>query len=481
MGVLLSMFCLGAFSTAAQVLFMRELLVVFFGNELCIGLILACWLTGIGGGAFTARWLLRRGGGVGTRSRGILVWLWCAAGAALPLQVCAARTVRLFIGVPPGEYAPFGTILAGAFLVLLPTCFSIGLYFPLACQALAEGRDGGRAGAAVGALYRLEAAGSMACGALLTFVLLPLWSPVRLVTAALAPAAAGAALLLGGQDGGRRWARRGAWAAAAAVLAAAALRPAGLAALERQAIRARWRAFGVLGRGTRLVCSGDSVYQNLAVTESGGQYALYANGQVMFVFPDPIAYEHAVHAVMAQKPGARRVLMLGGNPLGELPELLKYPLDRLVYVELDPAVSRLLRKAAPARLEAVLGDPRVAAVYEDIPRYVRRCRERFDIVCIQGPHPDSAYANRFYTRTFYSHIRRILAADGFMTTTVTTSERLRGEAVLLGSSIYRTLREVFPHVRVTAGGENRFYAGRRGADLTFDAATLVQRARSAAV
>ena len=42
---------LGAYSITAQVYFIRELLVVFFGNELCLGIIFTGWFAGIGLGA----------------------------------------------------------------------------------------------------------------------------------------------------------------------------------------------------------------------------------------------------------------------------------------------------------------------------------------------------------------------------------------------------------------------------------------------
>jgi len=42
------MLCLGAFSTITQVVLMREMLVVFSGNELTIAAILASWLICVG-------------------------------------------------------------------------------------------------------------------------------------------------------------------------------------------------------------------------------------------------------------------------------------------------------------------------------------------------------------------------------------------------------------------------------------------------
>ena len=51
------MLCLGVFSVTAQVTFLRELLVIFYGNELSIAVMLCAWLLTIGAGAFAARLL----------------------------------------------------------------------------------------------------------------------------------------------------------------------------------------------------------------------------------------------------------------------------------------------------------------------------------------------------------------------------------------------------------------------------------------
>jgi len=50
---------LGTFFTIAQIIFLREFLVIFFGNELSIGIILSQWLLGITIGAIAAGQLSR--------------------------------------------------------------------------------------------------------------------------------------------------------------------------------------------------------------------------------------------------------------------------------------------------------------------------------------------------------------------------------------------------------------------------------------
>ena len=120
--ILTTMFMLGLFSITVQVLFMREMLVSFFGNELSIGAILGSWLLAISLGAFSARPVVER-----VRSAPFLMnlvaGLLCVLALALPGQIFMMRSVRVWLNVPVGEYAPFGTVFLSAFGLFLPTCW----------------------------------------------------------------------------------------------------------------------------------------------------------------------------------------------------------------------------------------------------------------------------------------------------------------------------------------------------------------------
>ena len=477
--ILISVFCLGVFATIAQVIFMREMLVAFFGNELTIGTILASWFVGISLGAFAARLLLKPCAGVSCQ-QWFLASLLILAALAFPAQVYFARIARMLLRVQAGEYASLGAITLSSFLICLPSSAAIGLFFPLACAVASSDTDK----QTVSPIYTLESLGSMIGGILLTYLLLPSLTPYRIVLTGSGALFLGAAVLVP-----CRISRTLLALLAVVFVAMASLYPAWFKSMEDRAIVARWRAFGVLpapanssgSPAVKLVQSLDTVYQNLAVTESAGQFALYGNGQVMSVFPDPIGYEHSIHFLMAQKPGAVKVLLLGGNPVGDIPELLKYKIARLVYVELDPGIGKIIRRSAPALYDAALADPRVKCVTEDAPRFVRNCREKFDVILINAPEPTTVGANRFYTREFYTDVRHILSEYGFIYTAVSSSERLQSEAANLGASVYQTLTNVFPVVLATAESRNRFFACRYAQDLTFKADVLFKLSSGAGI
>ena len=458
------MFLLGAFALLAQVLLTRELFIVFFGNELTIGLIFGVWLVSVGLGSLAGRRLATTATTLKLErvvSAGLI-----ALAALLPGLMLISRGLRLWLAAPYGGMPSIGGMVACVALTLGPLCLIVGLLFPCLCR-IAE-RDDAQA---VKRLYIAESLGSLTAGLLFTFLLVG-----RIPPLACAALAGGGALL-----GVCILARSPAYRAVLLCVAVLflAIPSSALAPLEAWGVALRWKSFGVMGpnSSSRLLLSQDTPYQNLAMIETAGQRAVYGNGQVLFAFPDPIVAEHKLHFLMAQKPGARRVLLIGGNPADDPPELLKYPIECLDQVELDPAILRLpgVADSSAAR------DSRLRQHTVDGPRFVRDCRETYDLILVEAPAPLTANLNRFHTVDFFRDLHRILRPGGVLATGVESSEHLQSEAADLGASIYRSLQSVFARVKVTAGSYNRFLAGDENAPIILDPEELILRSRAASV
>ncbi len=472
-----AMFCAGMFAMLAQLVVLRELLVAFCGNEITIGLSLAGWLllTGAGSGLFglvqrrcdapRLAWLITA----------LLVWLALVA----PAEVFFIRAAPRLLRVPFGEQAPPGLMFVFIAAALIPLCLPVGALFPAVCRQSAWGRRE-PAGRAAGRIYAADALGGICAGGLFYAALVNL-------PGGLAPAFwAGGCGLAGAWLAAPRPRARRICLGLLCVFGLLGVQYRLLAPLEWAGISLRWRSFGVLGASaggigeSRLLASVDSRFRNLALFESAGQKILYSNGQAAFVFPDPITAEFKIHFIMAQMPRARRVLLLGGNPPDDAPELLKYPLERLVCLEQDLAQTVLLQEFNQAN-HAAARDPRASFVAADGPRFIRSCKGQFDVVIVSAAEPDTIAANRFYTAEFYRDVRRILAPGGFMYTALPTSEHLRGEALRLAASVESALRLVFPRVLVTPGARSHFFAGGPDSSITLDAEELYRRAGTAAV
>src|ERR1035438_10200268 len=109
---------IGFTATVAQILLMRELLVVFYGNEISLGLLLANWLfwTGIGSGLFG-----RRATSLDD-PRKAMAGLQTIVALAMPLTILAVRSSKgVFLNVPGEILGPWPMFLT-ALVVLCPFC-----------------------------------------------------------------------------------------------------------------------------------------------------------------------------------------------------------------------------------------------------------------------------------------------------------------------------------------------------------------------
>lgn len=465
------MFCLGVLTLTAQFTFTRELLALGTGNELTIGIVITVWLVWAGVGGWAGRWAAKRADARWWERKGAV--LLAGAGVLTPVMVAVLRTTAGGAPVGAGEYVSLSWMLGLSAVVLMPVCGLAGFLFPAACAVW----ERGRAGRGVGAVYAAEALGSCAGGLFCTFVLAEHSNGLQGATTAAATGAAAAFVTSTG-----RWRLfHGALGVAALVCV---LYPPALAGLDRLTLEQRCERLGMIGRGTgssggvRLVATADTRYQQLALVEGGGQFTLYADGQVAYSFPDPLVYEHVLHMVMAQKPDARRVLVIGGNPAGDIPVLLGFPLERLVRVDLDPGGDALIRRAVPEVMAAVDADGRMQTRYGDGVRYVKTSTDRYDAILIRLPEPVTVGINRFYTREFYADAGRLLAPGGFLYTSIEASERLEEDAVRVAASVHHALKAVFPEVKVTAGTPTQFFAANATGVLTFDARELDRRWRA---
>ncbi len=223
-----------------------------------------------------------------------------------------------------------------------------------------------------------------------------------------------------------------------------------------------------------LVFAADSPYGRLTVQARAGQRVFFENGLLAFetqsTFPEEVA-----HFPLLAHPNPRRVLLIGGGVAGDLSEVLKHPVTRVIYVELDPLLIRAARAQLPAEETAPLDDARVSVVMSDGRRYVRSVSERFDVVVLDLPPPSTGALNRFYTRQFFGEVGNILEPGGVFALGLPSAENYWSpEMARRNASIYDTLRFVFPDVVTLASGDHLFFLAASGG-LQVDPATLTQR------
>jgi spermidine synthase len=164
-----------------------------------------------------------------------------------------------------------------------------------------------------------------------------------------------------------------------------------------------------------IVAFRQSAYQEIVVTRRGADMRLYLDGGLQFSTRDEYRYTESL-VYPALGAGARSVLVLGGGDGLVARELLRAPsVEKIVQIELDPAVIELARTTMRYANGGSLDNPRVHVVTGDAMTWLRHTTSRtFDAVIVDLPDPDTPVLGRLYSTEFYALVSRALAPSGLM-------------------------------------------------------------------
>ena len=442
-GLRLVLILIGFTAVIAQIVLLRELMVVFYGNETSIGLMLASWLFWTAVGSSLAGHVAARV----REPRRLIAGIQLLIAAALPATVLAVRASKGLLQTVPGEVLGPGAMLLTSFCTLGPLCLLSGSLFTAGSRMCAPG-----------SVYLWEAVGSSAGGMVAALLLVGHWSSLEI------------ALLLAVLNLLAACAPR--YAAMAGVIAVATL-----LAFSGWPQRLESSSQQRLWRGLPLVATRDSVYGSLAVVGTEGSRSVYENGVVLFNVPDPAAAEEAVHYALLEHPSPRSLLLIGGGINGSIAQALRHPtLERVDYVELDPAILDLAREYFPDEWRALRVDPRVHVHVTDGRLFLKTTRLTFDVVIVNLPEPRNAQLNRFYTVEFFREVSRKLTPTGLLSFQLPSSDTyLSAELAQFLRTVNASLRAVFPEVAAIPGETVHFFAAKRAGIFASGATELLAR------
>lgn len=457
----------GFSAVVGQVVLMRELIQVFNGNEIALGILLATWLLWTAAGS-----ALTSGAGLGrNRQHQAVAALECVLAVSFPATIWALRNARAFFQTVPGELVGLVPMLLTSLVCLSVFCAASGALF-VAAARMAEVECSLSARAAASSAYLLEALGSALGGILASIVLVRFCEAFQIAAiVGLLNLCMAAALVLR--------MRRAQVVVLATVAILAAIPLLGWVAPHWDAAaRVRlWRSFNVVG--TR-----ETIYGNLTVTETGEDNSgtirsLYENGSILANAPDPAAAEEAVDYALLEHVAPRRVLLIGGGINGAIVEALKDPtIESLDYVELDPALIAMARQFFPAQTAVLDSDPRVHLHLVDGRRFLAETVQKFDVIIVDVPDPQTAQLNRFYTVEFFRLARAHLERDGLLALELRSSEEtISPDLADFLRSIRRTLNDAFLYQAAIPGEIIHFFGAMQPGALTSDPQVLVARLR----
>ncbi len=453
----------GFSTTITQILVLREILVLFYGNELSAGLVFAGWL----GWNALGSWLAAKWS---RRMHVAQLGAWLVALAVLStLSVMTARASGILWSIPVGELPKLGKMLAVSLTMTALFSPLSGFLFGISWALYRGLCDTAYSGRPI-IVYLAEALGAAAGGLVFYFILLPKISTYGAIwlTSITILVVSGIMIKPWRPSRGKMFAVSSWFGIFIIFLAGAVWSP----EINRFSRRWQW--------GEGLAALKDTAYHRIVILQEGLQLSVLINGVWLFSAPDRISSEISVHPALLQHPYPRKILFLGGGIAGQLAEALKHPtIERVDYVEPDPDFIPFVKRHLPASVQAVLSHPYVYLHQTDARTFIRGRPGRYDVVIMNTGDPVNAQMNRFYTKEFFSEIKACLAPGGVFSFAVSGGADMIGpmQARYL-ASFYRTLQQEFSRVKLFPGDNVRFFAGDETSRLSDDVHTLVERLSS---
>jgi len=455
----LCIFLMGFCSSLCQVVLIRELIVVFSGNELSIGIILSSWLMWGAGGSFVASRISRSHMNLLSG----MVSLQLLLGLSFFASLYVARCAKALVGLPVGQVVPLTTMVWLSAVLLMPTSTLGGMLFACGSKIWNFISRTSRMHALP---YSLESIGA-AAGGLLSLVAIQDLHSFHISQAIGVLCAISSLMIIVAQARDLAYQRSlthrvALWKALTrtklqrlnvAMLLALIVTSGFADLMQTKSATVQWS-------GCDLRLYQNSIFGNIAVTRNEEQFTLHVDGVPVYSLPTPdiATVEEVVHLPLLFHASPNRVLLLGGGIGGALTEVLKHNVTRVDYAELDP----LLVRVAERFLEpSVLGhlDPRVKVDYADGRFFVVHATSKYDVVLIDLPSPSTILLNRMYTKEFFASVKRLIDKEGLLSVPlIGSSSYLSQELAFLNACILTTLKSVFRYVRPIPGDMNLFLA-----------------------
>jgi spermidine synthase len=450
---------LGTLSIGSQIVLIRTFMTVFYGNELCVGLVLASWMMWVGMGSFLTLYLFHR-----ITARRIQS-LFGIATVATWVAALSVKFVRLVLDIPYGEYISLFQLALFAGLLLAIPAFCYGVLFAMISRLISG--DGEHAGDPSATVYIWEAVGSVLGSVILSLLLFQFFNHF------VAYIGFGLSLLfmLYCVHPTRQWLMFLGLFSLLVLLS-------WLGNAEHRVEQLYWSS---LGGEMRVIEKRHSRLGELVVVDWGDEPVLYENGRMRTAIPDPIHTESMAALLMSHHSRPGSVLLFGGGLGGLAPELARYPLHRVDYVEINRTAFQLVMDTLSDSLRQLWNRSALHIHHQDGRAYLKQNDSRqWDFVIIDVGHPMSATENRYYTADFFQDIKSHMSSQGVLAIAhFPAAENIWGrELKWLNASLYNTLSSVFDQVRLIPGESGTYFAtDSPEALVTSDAESLSRRYR----
>lgn len=443
--VILSTFFTGLSGIIAQVLLLRELLISFLGNELTLGVILANWLIAEALGVFVIGRLIDKIKG----KINIFIAIQLLFALFFPVSVYLSRVFKPLLGVYPGETIGLALVFISSFFIILLPAFCHAALFTSACKLISS--DDKQAAPSIGRVYAIEMLGTIIGGIISAYILLPHFNSFQVVLM-ISIATLFLCVLLLRYSAGKVLKYITIILAALFIYAAISGKAGDIhkITLQRQFLPGRVLDYR------------NSVYGNIAASRKEGQNTFFYNGIPVITAPfaDITFIEDFGHLPLLFHKEPKEILVLGAGIGGLISEILKHPLKKIDYVELDPLLIDMVKKFPTDLTEKELSDKRVNIINADSRFFIRQTYNKYDLVLIGFSTPWDLAINRLFTREFFSLLKARLNDNGGIIAFCLPGSLsyISKELKDLNACILNAVKSSYAYTRVIPGDYNIFLA-----------------------
>jgi spermidine synthase len=440
-----NLFIIGLVSSSVQLLFIREVMNIAGGYELITGTFLGSWLIGSAVGASIAD--------KSSLSDLRKINLIFSVSPVISILLLLLLT-RLFLNT--GETPSFLVSMVYTFLVLIPFCLVSGFTFVKLIKIARSCND-----FVPGKSFSIETAGGITSGILITIFTAGILNTYQLFL--LITLLSGAYVFL-------KYLKMSYRAKTIFKLFIAGL--AAMIIIFNPDVIFR----KILLPGINVIGSKDTPYGNITQGKYNGELSLYYNHRLEVYKDDVIEREENIHYAMLQSSSPDKVVLISGPLRSHLPEILKYPVKKIIYIERDPELARLTfssKEILPKEL---------TIENEDAFKYIKRSIEKADIIILLLPPPSTLLLNRYYTTEFFNEVKKNLNTGGvFMCSPGPGDNYMNQESLDLYSSIFNSLGKIFNNVKPVVGNKLYLIASDSELSVSFCKLTEIRSIKNAYV
>jgi spermidine synthase len=169
---------------------------------------------------------------------------------------------------------------------------------------------------------------------------------------------------------------------------------------------------GIFFEVKRTLFKKKSRFQDIEVIENPYfGHMLFLDGLVQTTENDEFFYhEMLIHPAMVTNHDPKQILIIGGGDGGALRQTLRYPIEGVRMVEIDPDVIAVAKKYFPWLLPS-LEDERADIVIADGKEFLKDSQDKYDVILVDSSEPVGPSVT-LHERNFYKLIKDRLGPRG---------------------------------------------------------------------